>query len=356
MEIMQTTATLRDIQLQRLRQFLRWTCVASALGTVFQLGMWLWEPIWPDAVVGLSIFGFTVLTGVLYGWLPQLGIERTVLALAIGLLLLPLIMVLMRPKALGILVMVPFMTAVISVPYLSGRLVRLVLWMCWVTIVITAVLSYFVDLFQLDDPLLRKLTLITDIAMLAGLILVLIWRLFIQLMANVEQLETANTQLKQASTTLEQQVAARTRDLEKSLAENKRALDEQQRLLQENATQRSLIQGLSVPLLPVGRATLVLPLIGELDAERLAMAQAHALDGVSAHGARRLIIDVTGVSLIDSHVALALTQIIVATRLLGAETMLVGIRPEVAQAMIALGLDLANVPTAQTLEAGLAIF
>jgi len=78
------------------------------------------------------------------------------------------------------------------------------------------------------------------------------------------------------------------------------------------------------------------------------------LAGVESHRARVVILDITGVPIVDEGVANSLLQAMQATRLLGAEPILVGLRPEVAQTIVALGMDLGELATAGNLQQGLA--
>jgi rsbT co-antagonist protein RsbR len=118
--------------------------------------------------------------------------------------------------------------------------------------------------------------------------------------------------------------------------------------------QRALISDMSVPILPLTESTLVLPLVGALDSGRIQQTQTRALNAIQASSARYLLLDVTGVPIIDTQVAKGLLRIVQATQLLGCKTVLVGIRPEVAQAVVGLGLDLSSVVTQSTLQSGVA--
>ena len=111
---------------------------------------------------------------------------------------------------------------------------------------------------------------------------------------------------------------------------------------------------MSTPVIPINRDTLALPLIGALDSGRIDQVQEALLREVEHTRARVVIIDVTGVPLIDSQVAAALLNVSQSVRLLGAEAVLTGIRPEIAQALVALGLDLRTLVTRSTLESGIA--
>jgi rsbT co-antagonist protein RsbR len=117
--------------------------------------------------------------------------------------------------------------------------------------------------------------------------------------------------------------------------------------------QRSVLRDLSTPILPVTSSVLVMPLVGAIDSERLALVQQQALGTIERTSARYLIIDVTGVPLLDADVARGLNQVVVATGLLGAKAILVGIRPEVAQTLVGLGIQLERVITHSTLQSAL---
>jgi rsbT co-antagonist protein RsbR len=106
-------------------------------------------------------------------------------------------------------------------------------------------------------------------------------------------------------------------------------------------------------VIPVTHNTLVMPLIGALDTSRLRLLQEQALRAIERSGAHTLIIDITGVSVVDSQVAQGVLAVMQATRLLGATTLLVGVRPEVAQAIVGLGLDLESLRTYNDLASAL---
>jgi rsbT co-antagonist protein RsbR len=118
--------------------------------------------------------------------------------------------------------------------------------------------------------------------------------------------------------------------------------------------QRLAIRDMSVPILPLSASTLVMPLVGALDTERLRIMQQQALQAVEKNGARTLIMDITGVPVLDTQVAQGIFQVVQACRLLGAQVILVGVRPEVAQTVVGLGIDLSAIRTLTTLEAGIA--
>jgi rsbT co-antagonist protein RsbR len=174
---------------------------------------------------------------------------------------------------------------------------------------------------------------------------------FREVLATMQAREGELNALRQS---LEATVAARTAALQAALDEVQSHAAEQARLLHENAEQRATIRELSVPVIPIAATTLIMPLVGALDTERLQFLQEQALHAIEQSSARTLILDITGVPIVDSQVAQGILSVVQATRLLGAETVLVGIRPEVAQAMVGLGLSLPGLRTSSTLQAILA--
>ncbi|MFN3373806.1 MAG: STAS domain-containing protein [Chloroflexus sp.] len=168
-----------------------------------------------------------------------------------------------------------------------------------------------------------------------------------------EEARQSAARLAELNASLETQVAQRTSALQTALRDLELRAAEQARLLAENEQQRQVIRELSVPVLPVRDTTLVMPLIGAIDTARLSDMQQHALEQIEQTGARELLIDVTGVPVIDTQVAKGLIQLVEAARLMGTRVMLAGIRPEVAQTLVSLGVDLSNIRTFSTLQAAL---
>jgi anti-anti-sigma regulatory factor len=78
------------------------------------------------------------------------------------------------------------------------------------------------------------------------------------------------------------------------------------------------------------------------------------LDGVAQQRARLVILDITGVTVVDSQVAQALIRAAQAVKLLGARVMLTGIQPQIAQTLVHLGVDLSGIQTRSSLQAGIA--
>lgn len=120
------------------------------------------------------------------------------------------------------------------------------------------------------------------------------------------------------------------------------------------AAQAAALSLLSTPLIPISDEIMVMPLIGVIDSERADRIMEALLGGIAAKRARIAIVDITGVPLVDSHVAGALLRAAKAVRLLGSEVILTGIGPEVAQTLVGLGIDLGGLITCSTVQAGIA--
>jgi anti-anti-sigma regulatory factor/HAMP domain-containing protein len=156
-------------------------------------------------------------------------------------------------------------------------------------------------------------------------------------------------------------IQQRTNDLEAQYAAANAARAEAEAARAEIASQlatideqRTAIREMSVPILPLTDTTMVMPLIGALDSARLLLVQEQALHTIEQMRTHYLILDITGVPVIDTQVAQGVIKVIQAAQLLGTEVVLVGIRPEVAQAIVGLGIDLGRVITHSSLQSGLA--
>ena len=132
--------------------------------------------------------------------------------------------------------------------------------------------------------------------------------------------------------------------------------NEERAQLQEQIIQMqaATLAELSTPLIPFSDHILIMPLIGSLDSQRAQRVIEALLEGTAAHQSRVIILDITGVAIVDTSVANALIQAARAVRLLGAEVVLTGIRPEIAQTLVNLGIDLSGIVTRSTLQSGVA--
>jgi rsbT co-antagonist protein RsbR len=106
---------------------------------------------------------------------------------------------------------------------------------------------------------------------------------------------------------------------------------------------------LSTPVVQLSDGILALPLIGTLDSARTQVVMQNLLEAIVRDGAQIAIIDITGVPTVDTLVAQHLLKTVAAARLMGADCIISGIRPQIAQTIIHLGVDLTNVSTKATL-------
>lgn len=116
--------------------------------------------------------------------------------------------------------------------------------------------------------------------------------------------------------------------------------------------QKIALQELTAPLIPVFDKISVMPLIGTIDTERAKKIMENLLEGVVNHRAEVVLIDITGVPVVDTMVAHHIIQAAEAVRLVGAKCTIVGIRPEIAQTIVHLGINLEDVTTTSTLKKG----
>jgi rsbT co-antagonist protein RsbR len=109
------------------------------------------------------------------------------------------------------------------------------------------------------------------------------------------------------------------------------------------------ISEISTPVIKVWDGILALPIIGTLDSARTQVVMENLLEAIVKTGSSIAILDISGVPAVDSLVAQHLMKTVAATRLMGAECVISGIRPEIAQTIVHLGIDLSNIITKSTL-------
>ncbi|AUX39578.1 sugar ABC transporter [Sorangium cellulosum] len=136
-----------------------------------------------------------------------------------------------------------------------------------------------------------------------------------------------------------------------------RIIERTHELEHANRHQESLldtIRELSSPVVPIARSILVMPIVGTMDAERSGRFIESMLQDITEHHARVVLVDVTGMAVVDAASVEHLLRAARAARLLGAEVVLVGITPAAARLMVEQGVDLGSLITRSTLELGFA--
>jgi DNA-binding LacI/PurR family transcriptional regulator/anti-anti-sigma regulatory factor len=113
------------------------------------------------------------------------------------------------------------------------------------------------------------------------------------------------------------------------------------------------VREIGSPVIPLLPGVLLIPLIGSIDMERANHIIGSVLEALKVERASHVLLDITGVPVIDTYVATMLIQLGQMASLLGARSTLVGVRPEIAQSIVGLGIDLTTIETHATLAAAL---
>lgn len=149
-------------------------------------------------------------------------------------------------------------------------------------------------------------------------------------------------------------ILRRRAELERDLAEltlaKERELDEKARTID---AQRELLNSLSAPVIRIWDDILVAPLMGELDPERADNVRERVLDAVMKTRARAVLVDITGLTVTDASLATELLRLVKSLRLIGADTLLVGMSPQSARAFAALHVSFEEIRSFATLHDGL---
>ncbi|HIP97398.1 MAG TPA: HAMP domain-containing protein [Anaerolineae bacterium] len=166
----------------------------------------------------------------------------------------------------------------------------------------------------------------------------------------VEALAEAFTQMARRLKESYDEIERWGRELEVKVAERTQelatAVETQARLLET-------IRRMSTPVVPVYEGVVVMPLVGLIDARRAQTMTRSLLAGIERHRTRVALLDVTGVPTLDEMAARCFVHMTRAARLLGTEVVLVGITPQVARTLEALGIDLATLTTRTNLQSGI---
>ncbi len=147
-------------------------------------------------------------------------------------------------------------------------------------------------------------------------------------------------------------------EIVEDITERKRAKDalrESERQQEVIEAQKQTLQELSTPIIPIMERIIVMPLIGIIDTMRARDITRSLLAGIREHRARVVILDITGVPIVDSGVAGYLNKTIQAARLKGARTIITGISDAVAETIVDLGIDWSGIETLSSLRTGLVI-
>ncbi|WP_124682007.1 STAS domain-containing protein [Candidatus Viridilinea mediisalina] len=237
---------------------------------------------------------------------------------------------------------------------------RGILWTLLINMVTLGIVVWLLDNTPPEVPTVVATMIYVTALLIFGTIIAVLsaftaTRTITKIRAAREDARQASAALAYANAHLEEQVALRTADLSQALTAIERHAEELERQMATQQQLNELITQMALPLLPVQRDTLVVPLVGIFDHERIGLLEERVLQAVEQRGTRTLIFDITGVSCIDTHTGQAIMRCATALKLMGARTVLVGIRPEVAQTLVSLGIDLADLTTHVDLESALVL-
>nr|WP_261565261.1 STAS domain-containing protein [Frankia gtarii] len=108
-------------------------------------------------------------------------------------------------------------------------------------------------------------------------------------------------------------------------------------------------------MIKLWEGVLAVPLVGTLDSARTQMVMESLLEALVSTGSRHAIIDITGVGAVDTQVAQHLLKTVMAAQLMGADCIISGIRPQIAQTVVSLGIEFGEIVTKATLAEALAL-
>jgi rsbT co-antagonist protein RsbR len=271
----------------------------------------------------IALLLFLVGAGATLAAIGRYPLLQAVLPLNIGLLMIIGIVGIILPELAQ--AAAPFLAMAVLIMAMTGnRRFTLI-----ITIVSTLLSMIIVSSLPRPFPGLSITSVVEPVKILAAGTLVLVfWGVFLQLIASQDAaLALADQRANEADAARHEADAARS-ELERQHAEQARLLE--------------LVRTLELPVLSVGTGLLVMPLVGNLDSRRIVALQQHLFAEVVDQRAHTVVLDITAINAIDQSTATALLQTAQGVRLLGAQTLLSGMRAEVAQMIAALGEDLSG--------------
>jgi rsbT co-antagonist protein RsbR len=346
---MQSPTTLDDPTLQ-IRQFSRVVLYGAGVMSIFCLLSYLQLAGAYTVVGALSAATDTLMLGLLVGLQRlhrRMALSAAATLVSVAILIYSVVNLLLFPGALIRMIAGPLLAVMVPLAYVGTRTLR------WLSAAAWGAMAALFWISVRGAPTEEQLIDFVALMAIAGIILAVLQQFHGRISASLVETRAANGALRVAQISLEDQVAERTEALQQALDTLQGRAEEMARLLAETESQRSTIRAMSVPVLPVGDQVLAVPLVGAFDHERLAVVQQETLAALERSQARRVVIDLTGVTLVDSGVATGVVQIARMAELVGAQTILTGIRPEVAQSLVALQLDLSSLQVAATLQEGI---
>ncbi|MDZ4717088.1 MAG: STAS domain-containing protein [Roseiflexaceae bacterium] len=309
-----------------------------------------------DFLLILNLLALTIVlvSNIVGVWLLRRGIFRASVLCSIGGLQTTLIIFLVLSGVLYSVGSILAMTVpIVLIGLLLGR--RVLLLFVVLSVVAVTLVAYLETGSGLPIGMNRSrqtspLSISITFFMCIGVIALAIDRFSSTMRQMLYESADRQQELEALQASLEQTVAERTASLATALHNATQRESVLAETLADLQATQLLVRELSAPVIPVLAGVLVVPLVGSIDETRATGLSQHVLAQVEQQRAHTAIIDVTGVPLIDTHVAQTLLRTAAAVRLLGAQTFLVGVRPEVAQTIVSLGANLQAIPTFASLQ------
>lgn len=302
------------------------------------------QHFWYGTITDWGMFAILI---VIYILVNYYTIDLLASVLAICVMIYSLLCAFWFPDQVLRAILLPLVVLTTAVPYVDSTRLRALSVLVWIT---TGLLFWLSDYSKLlNTPIIDSIAFMGTM----GLILLTINQFHNRMNEALAQTRLVNSALIDVRSELEHQVAERTTSLQEALEELRVRADAQSVLIVETELQRATIRELGVPVLPVNDGILVIPLVGTFETDRIQELRDRSLQAVQRLGAHHLVLDMTGVTIVDRELAHGVLEVAQAVRLLGAHTVLVGVRPEMAEALVSLGVNFETLHTAATLQEGL---
>ncbi len=330
--------TTLQAQMTRLRRFLSmYMPVTFIFGVVFLV----LALIFRDLATGISGAAIVLNGGVLFYALHSVrqgNVQTAIAVTSAGLLAGGLIIVLVQPFLFVTLMFTPLLTVVLGLQYMTVQNLKRLISVSAVCSLIALAVGQFwpqgIIACSLPDWF-RVWLEIGSVAATIVFIMMLLWHFSVLLNEMLSSLRSANRELETQQTRL-----IRTNEqLQQQLASERELLN--------------LVGALETPVVSLADGILLAPIVGHIDSRRADTLRAHLLNAVHTHRTKLMILDITGVTTVDTSVAQALMMTIQALRLLGCRVVVSGISATVAMTLTHLGIDMHTIETVRSPEEAL---